>query len=581
MRDRTPPYEPAAVAGSSDERAAAFVTAANDAMIAVDGAGHITLWNDAAERLFGHSAAAVVGRSLDVIIPEAMRGEHAAGMRRIVAGEGPRLIGKPVELLAVRADGATFPIEMRLSMWREPALGFGAVIRDISERRKMEDRLHSLAEFDQLTMLPNRSLYLRRLADACTAGGATPELAVMVADIDSFAELNDAYGHARGDDLLRGIAPILKGVAQRLCGDLATVARLGPNEFGFVLPRLVDPLAAVDAADLIRDAVRWIGEQADVSLTASVGVAIAPIHGLTAGRLLANADFAMRRAKQDRGDRALLFQPQQREAYKIRQTLEAELKRAWAEERFEVFFQPQVRLSDGFVLGAEALVRWRHPERGVLRPGAFMHVLKDVRLSEEVGDFVLDTACRQAADWSRRFGRRFRIGVNLFERQLMRRDQPERITAALQATGLAAHDLELEITETVMTGSDEGSIRRIRRLRDLGVGIAFDDYGTGYASLGLLKRYPVTRLKIDRSFVREITRDRHDAAIVDLVLNLGRRFGFGVIAEGIETADQAAHLAALGCNEAQGYLFGKPMTAADFERKLFEGADPRASSRVA
>lgn len=559
-------------AGSTDarvDRAEALAASTRDAIVVADAVGRIIYWNAAAADLFGHAADVAIGQSLDIIIPPAMSGEHAAGMRRLTGGGAPRLIGKTVEVPARRADGQTISIEMRLSTWRNgPDVEFGAIIRDVSERRVASDRLHSLAHFDQLTQLPNRTLFMDRLHEALSRDDAGSPFALMIVDIDRFAEINDSRGHAKADDILSSVALALKQFAQRLDGDAATAARIGPNQFGVLLPKSCDVFAATAAADGLHNEIKSLGIDEDWAVTASIGLALAPLHGLTPGQLMANADFALRSAKRDGGDGRQLFQPGQREVARIRRDLETELKRAWAQGEFEVFYQPQIALEDNAIVGAEALLRWRHPQHGLLLPGAFLPALEGSRLAEHVGDFVVAEACRHAAKWRDANGRDFRVGVNLFERQFVRADQPRRIERALRDANLAPEALELEILETAMTGTDDTSIRRVRRLRDLGVGIAFDDYGTGYASLGLLKRYPITRLKIDRSFVRDLTTDHADEAIVELVLTLGRRFGLGVIAEGVETPAQRARLVELGCVEAQGYLFGRPMSGGDFAELL-------------
>jgi diguanylate cyclase (GGDEF)-like protein/PAS domain S-box-containing protein len=548
-----------------DARSAfSFVEASGDAMVAADAEGRITLWNRAAADLFGYPAETALGKSLDIIIPEAMRGEHAAGMRRIVEGGRPRLIGKPVELQARRADGALIPIEMRICVWLDGDRRFGAVIRDLSDRRRAEERLHGLAHFDQLTMLPNRNLFLNRLQKVLALAGPGGQITALIVDLDNFAEINDGYGYSLGDDLLCRVARELKRLTGGRSDGVSMASRMGANQFGLALAG-AGVIQAMEFAESVRRSVQEIAAQLDLVASASIGIAMAPVHGSSPGRLLANADFALRRAKQEGGDRSQLFDSRQREAFRIRRDLEAELKRAWADGEFEVFYQPQVRLADRAVVGGEALLRWRHPKSGLLLPGAFLHALKDGTLAERVGDFVLQEACRQAAAWRKTTGRPFRIGVNLFERQFIRSDQPQRVAEALEVAGLSPEELELEITETVMTGSDDASIRRVGRLRDLGVGIAFDDYGTGYASLGLLKRYPITRLKVDRSFVRDLAEEGEGkSAIVDLILALGERFGLGVIAEGVETDLQMKRLLALGCAEGQGYLFGKPMPAEGF-----------------
>ncbi|MDR4305545.1 EAL domain-containing protein [Chelatococcus sambhunathii] len=548
-----------------------FVASAADAMIVTDAKGHVVVWNTAAEALFGYSAAEVVGRPMDFVVPIAMRGEHTAGMARLASGGAPRLIGKPVRVPALRADGSTVEIELRLTTWRDKELFFGAVIREVESSRGTDDILHNLAHFDQLTMLPNRRRFLSRLGDFMASGA---EAGILMVNFDRFAEVNDRLGAEEADDLLRRAAAILKRFTLEEGGPDGFLGRLGPNEFALCLPDARDVLSVNESANKLKARLQDMRGSDGRPITASIGAAAGAAHGESAGRIIANADFAMRRAKLLGGDRCQIFQPQQREIVRVRQELEFALKSAWDRGEFEVHYQPQIRLSDGAPVGAEALLRWRHPTRGLVLPGLFMHALQDSELATLVGDFVIEDACRRAAEWGRAAGRPIRVGVNLFERQFMRADQPERVERALADAGLSPDCLELEIIETIMTSSDEASIRRVRRLRDIGVGIAFDDYGTGYASLGLLKRYPLTTLKIDRAFVRDITEDKGDRTIVELVLTLGRRFGFRVVAEGVETREQADMLRALDCEEAQGFLFGRPGPATAFAAFLNDGAAP-------
>lgn len=559
----------------------ALLAAVSDAVIAADAKGTVVFWNSAATDLFGYRPEEIMGRSLDLIIPEAMRGEHAAGMRRIAAGAPPKLLGRAVELRGLRADGATVPIEMRLSKWSGEAVYFCAVIRDISERRANEDRLHSLAHYDQLTLLPNRNLFLERVHETLAGGAEGPGAALLILDLDRFAEINDRQGSAVADALLCEVGVEVKRVGRDASEADATVARLGANQFGILLPGAQDVLAATAVADALKIALGSLAEREERGVSCSIGIAVSPSHGTTAAKLFANADYALRQAKREGGDRRRLFQPSHRDVEHMRRDLELDLRRAWNAREFEIFYQPQARLADGVVVGAEALLRWRHPTRGLLLPGVFLSAMTQTALAEHVGDFVVEEACRFAARRRAETGRPFRVGVNLFERQLLRPDQPSRIERALAESGLPPDDLELEIIETVMTGADDDSIRRVRRLRDVGVGIAFDDYGTGYASLGLLKRYPITRLKIDRSFVRDLATDRADKAIVELVLTLGRRFGFAVTAEGVETSVQAELLHALGCVEAQGWLFGRPAPASQWALGRVETSDGSAGSLVA
>ena len=281
-----------------------------------------------------------------------------------------------------------------------------------------------------------------------------------------------------------------------------------------------------------------------------------------------NADLALYQAKAEGRQCQRLFTPALRQAADRARAYENELRRGFERQEFEIFYQPQVRLSDGAVVGAEALLRWRHPEHGLLSPAAFLPALELRPLSAQVGNWVLRTACAQASMWCSGGLQSFRMGVNLFGSQFRTGDLTSKVQAALADAGLPASDLELEITENIVLNQDEGVVRSLRELRDLGMGIAFDDYGTGYASLSMLKRYPITRLKIDQSFVAGMCASAEDAAIVRAVLSLARSFGLDTIAEGVETEEQAETLHKAGCEEAQGYLYGRPMSAEELSNRF-------------
>lgn len=505
-----------------------------------------------------------------------MRSDHVSGMRRLVRGETARLIGKVLELPARRADGEVFPTEMRISAWGEgDRMVFAAVVRDASERRRAEDRLQSLAMFDQLTLLPNRTRFIERLNEALAGSGRAATL--LMIDLDRFSDLNDIEGHEIGDEILRDTALKLKRIAASFHGEGAGepgfVGRLGSNAFGLLLPGTSNLAVVFSVAESVRSALvqGCVIRDRVLKATASIGIAVAPEHGSSAVRLMANADFALRRAKAEGCDARQMFSSSHRQEVAARRALDADLRQAATHGQFELFFQPQVRLEDGALTGAEALLRWRHPTRGLLSPAQFLDVLAGSASAAGVGDWILNTACARAEQWRAALGERFRIGVNLFEAQFAREDIDTAVARALRVTGLPADSLEIEITENIFTASDDVAVARVRRLRDLGVRIAFDDFGTGYASLNLLKRYPITRLKIDRSFVRNISEAPEDEAIVDLVLSLGKRFGLDVIAEGIERLDQAEHLSRMGCREGQGFLYGRPMPAEEFSRVFVHG----------
>lgn len=429
--------------------------------------------------------------------------------------------------------------------------------------------LEQLAHFDQLTGLPNRVSLLRDIeAMLCKGPGdlARP-IAIAMLDLDSFKDVNDTLGHPVGDKLLQEVAQRLTSASHGAC-----VYRLGQDEFVLALEGCGDPLIASGVADSV---LKRLTEQFDLDghrlfITASAGIAIAPAHGSNVDDLLANAELGLFDAKSAGGRSLRLYVPTLRARAKHRRELDAELRRAYANEEFVLYFQPQVRSSDGAVTGAEALLRWQHPERGILMPGAFIDALCDSAVAIETGRWILTNACKIAASWRARDLPSIRIGVNLFPSQFRNGSLLRDVEHALSESGLPPEALELEITENVALGREERTLSSLRALRAKGVGIAFDDFGTGYASLSYLTRYPLSRIKIDRTFVQKIAAGSaaEDTAIVRSIIAMGRNLGLEVVAEGVETVAQAAFLSAEGCHEQQGFLFSKPLPADTFEAYL-------------
>ncbi len=531
-----------------------------DGIICAGGAGLITFWNAAAERLFGHSASEAIGQSLDLIVPPRMRKGHDGGLKRVAGGGQPRLVGRTIELMARRADDSEFPVELSLSMWQEEGgASFGAILRDITERRANEEQLFRLAHHDPLTELPNRAVLRRRIEPL--ASGTEPA-GLLIVDLDGFKSVNDDLGHAAGDAVLRQVAQRLLGCVR----STDTVARLGGDEFALLLQGVGDARRAGEVAGTVIQVLsRPIAiDRESISVGASVGIAIHPGDGANTDELLSSADLALYQAKNDGRYCHRAYTSCLRQAVDRARAYDNELRRAYDQREFEVFYQPQVRLSDGMLVGAEALLRWQHPADGLLTPAAFMSGLENRPISAEVGQWVLRTACAQAAAWRNVGAPGFRIGVNLFGSQFRSGDLVDRVREALVFAALPADALELEVTENIILRHDESMLGPLRRLRGDGVQIAFDDYGTGYASLSMLKRFPITRLKMDKSFVQEMCESPQDAAIVRAILYLGHSLGFSIIAEGVETEEQADLLRGKGCEEVQGYLFGRPMPAPDF-----------------
>lgn len=524
------------------------------AIYMLDPNGIVTNWNRGAQRFTGYAADEIVGQHFSRFFTEQDRADGLTDTILAIAEREERYDG---EGWRVRKDGTRFLAHVVVDTIRNDegdVLGFAKITRDISEHRKAEERLYWLAHYDQLTALPNRITLRETLDKAIQSGSAT----VLMIDLDGFKEVNDTQGHATGDVVLKAAGHRLK---ERI-GARGTVGRLGGDEFAVVLPKLSDPL---EAASICNDLIASFhapfssdGQEAFLGL--SLGIAMSPSHGDCATDLLASADFALYRAKSEPRTGYCLFQPAFRQAALARRNCDQELREAVAQGQLEMHYQPLVNLEDCGVTGAEALLRWRHPQHGLIAPDAFLHVLERGRVARPVGDWTIHEAATLARRVRASGLPSFRANVNLFAAQLRQDGLAKTVTKALEANGLPPDALELEITENIFLQEGEAMIGPLRQLRDLGVGIAFDDYGTGFASLSLLKRFPLTRLKIDRSFVRNLCSDQEDEAVVRAIVYLAESFGLEVTAEGVEREDQRQRLRELGCECAQGYLFGRPMT---------------------
>ncbi|EXJ16085.1 putative bifunctional diguanylate cyclase/phosphodiesterase [Imhoffiella purpurea] len=441
---------------------------------------------------------------------------------------------------------------------------------EIMEREKAETALREqgrslrhLADHDPLTGLPNRLLMLDRLGHAIHhAHRAGSGVAVLFLDLDHFKEINDSLGHTTGDQLLKAVSGRLLNSLRE--GD--TVARLGGDEFVVIVEDARSVADVTSIAEMILNAFNDPLEldSGDICITPSIGVSLYPEDGADTETLLRNADAAMYRAKAD-GRRAYRFYTaDMTERARERLEIETALRRALAEHELRLVFQPQIDLRSGRLMGAEVLVRWLHPTAGLLLPGRFIAVAESTGQIEQIGGWVLEEACRDLKRWERAGFGGIRLGVNVSGRQVLHGNLVETVQGALERSGCRPESLEIEITEGFLIRGPDTSRSILERIRDMGVGIAIDDFGTGYSSLSYLKQFPISRIKIDRAFVRDISLDVNDQAIVRAIIALGRSLGLKVIAEGVETAEQLALLTECGCNEAQGYLFSEPLTASVF-----------------
>ncbi len=477
----------------------------------------------------------------------------------------------------------------------EPLAGGGyvAMLEDITERRLTEARVRHMAHHDGLTDLPNRGLFAERL-DAGLArlrGESRLEdnrptlagaglVAVLFIDLDNFKDVNDTLGHATGDTLLRMVAARI-GACLRAED---TLARLGGDEFAILLEDLPD---AEQATAIARRVIEVVSEPFSLAghetlVGASIGIALCASGDEDArpASLLRQADMALYQAKARGRGRFSFFQAGLSAELERRKDMERELRRAVADGGLEVHFQPIVAVSRARIVGAEALVRWRHPRHGMIAPSEFIPLAEQAGLIHDLGAWVLRTACAEAARWGGGDGGP-RLAVNLSPEQVRQPGLIEVVTAALAETGLPADRLELEITEGVLLHDTSATLATLARLRTLGVGVSLDDFGTGFSSLSYLRRFPFSKLKIDRSFVAGMAGDAGAAAIVRAVTTLGRSLSMRVVAEGIETEEQLALLGAMGCDEVQGYLLGRPGPAAAFAAMLAQQGREGSAGGVA
>jgi diguanylate cyclase (GGDEF)-like protein/PAS domain S-box-containing protein len=550
----------------SNDTLSAVIDASPVAIVCSDLSRSIVLWSRSAERLYGYAAEETIGTPIRIVPPEG-QAESLKLYERARNGESIR----DVEAKRLRKDGSFVDVRIAAAPMFNPdgtVRGVAWAHEDITDRKRAEEQLKRLAHYDPLTGLPNRLSLQKELERLLSGDDRKRSTSVALFDLDGFKDVNDTLGHSVGDRLLIEVGARLMEAAEcRHTGD--RVFRLGGDEFVVVIPDCGDPrVVGETVAAMLKQLAEpfRINDQA-LHLGGSAGVAIAPNDGVNVDDLIANADLALYQAKSDGGRTYRLFMPILRAQAQARRGLDLELRRAFAENELEIYFQPEIRLADAAVVGAEALLRWRHPQRGILAPWAFIETLANSSIAPDVGRWIIQAACAQAAAWRAKGLPLGRIGVNLFPAQLYSELLLEGVEDALRASGLPGEALELEITENVALNY-EAAIEPLRKLCARGVKLAFDDFGTGYASLSYLTRFPLSRIKIDRSFVRNIADNAEHAAIVRSLIAMAHNLGLEVIAEGVETEAQAAFLLKEECEEAQGYLYAKPLPAAEFEQYL-------------
>jgi diguanylate cyclase (GGDEF)-like protein/PAS domain S-box-containing protein len=556
------------------ERAQVTLNSIGDAVVCTDISGNITFLNFVAEKMTGWSWQEAAGRPMAEVfkIQDAVSREPTPNPMDVAMGLD-RTVHLPSNCILVRRDGFETPIEDSVApIHNREGKATGAVIvfRDVSTARAMAAQMTHSAQHDFLTGLPNRMLLNDRVSQAIVlAPRHSKKVAVLFLDLDGFKHINDSLGHPTGDKLLQSIAKRLVSCVR----SSDTVSRQGGDEFVVLLSEMEQSEDAAISALRILQAVAEAHtiDNHDLHVTTSIGVSVFPDDGKDAETLVKNADTAMYQAKENGRQSYQFFRPVMNVRAVERQSIEENLRRALERQEFSLHYQPKIRLRTGEITGAEALLRWTHPVRGAVSPAQFIPVAEDCGLILPIGQWVLREACKQAREW---FDAGLPLGtmaVNISSMEFRDDNFLDSVFATLSETGLDPKSLELELTESVLMKRAESAASVLKTLRARGVQIAVDDFGTGYSSLSYLRKFPIDALKIDQSFVRQITSTPDDTTIVTAVISMGRSLKLRVVAEGVETREELAFLQTHLCDEAQGYYFSRPVLPQQFAMLLKSG----------
>jgi len=571
--DITPPKKSDEALRASEEKFRTLAEAAQDAIIMIDFQGLITFWNGAASRIFGSSAEEALGRKLDEWLASPRYGDNdPTGFEQLGAEDGDSPPGRMLQMDALRKDGTEVPIELSFAPMQLGTERFAiAIARDISERKLAEKKILSMARLDPLTGLFNRTTFaewVQKGVARVKRGGRG--FALQHLDLDHFKDVNDALGHPRGDALLRAVAERLRSAIR----ETDVVARLGADEFAVMQVDLNGPEDASILARKLLDVLSqtYAIDGTLIRISVSIGISVCGRDALNTESLLSYAEVALYRAKGEGRNRFRFFTESMDAEVRSRFTLAAELRDAVDQDQLFLVYQPQVDADSGRIVGLESLVRWRHPHRGVLRPGEFIGAAEHSGLIIPMGHKVLHEACEQMKQWVSAGIAPRSVSVNISAIQFKAPLELEQtIATALSETGLAPECLELELTETVLMETSFEHNDVLQRLREKGIRLAIDDFGTGFSSFDYLRRYPVSRIKMSQHFVRGSLHDPSDAAIVKAIIGLARELQMEFIAEGVETAEQLEQLRAWGCCLVQGFYFAKPISAGEIRSLLVEG----------
>jgi diguanylate cyclase (GGDEF)-like protein/PAS domain S-box-containing protein len=546
----------------SGRRYRSLVQNTSDIITLIDADGTVHYESSALEQVMGYRPEDQLGtKAFDWVHPDDMD-QALSIFAEVISTPG---LHAPIEFRAPHKDGSWRYLEHTINNLLDDPDVNGIVVtsRDITERKEFEEQLRHQAFHDSLTDLPNRALFMDRLEHALARMSRSEQcVAVLFLDLNNFKLVNDSLGHEVGDKLLIAVAERLKACSHP--GD--TVARLGGDEFALLLEDIRGKNDATHAAERVAEELGsafMLGEY-EVHTTASIGIALSASNGDQAENLLRSADMAMYQAKNKGRVYSLAADANSMPKRALKRLeLESDLRRAIKHEEFRVFYQPEVLLENGRIVGVEALVRWEHPERGLLLPDEFVPIAEETGLIVPIGQWALEAACRQARAWQQRYPAYppLVVCVNLSPRHFRRPGLVDDIVETLQNTRLEPSSLGLEITESAVMEDARSTVTTLRELAALGVQLAIDDFGTGYSSLSYLKTFPVSFLKIDRSFVDGLGEGSKDGAILEAVIGLARSLGMTAIAEGVESAEQLARLREMGCEMGQGYYFTRPLSS--------------------
>ncbi|MFA7280196.1 MAG: EAL domain-containing protein [Sterolibacterium sp.] len=529
----------------------------HDSVIAMDLAGFITQWNKGAERLFGYTAPEAIGNNILFLYVDEDQ-EVDLQLQDIFLEHG----GREMEVRRRKKSGEVFWASLTLSLLRddhgEPS-GMIGYLSDITERKRSEERINYLAYYDAITGLPNRSLMNILVDQSLVEAKRGSQLgALLFIDLNRFKPINDTLGHEVGDRLLQQVGQRFRTALRN--ADM--VARMGGDEFVAALFNITKREHAGNVAQKLLDALDApiLLDGHELSIGASIGISIFPDDGPDSATLLRYADVAMYRAKQAPQKSYAFFSPEMNQIAVGRLSIESGLRRALERGELLLHYQAKVNIETGRIIGAEALVRWNHPERGMVSPAEFIPIAEETGLIVSIGEWVLEEACSQAHTWEQRGIPPLKLAVNISARQINSK-LPHSIGALLGRHGLTPDWLELELTESMLMNNTDSVIDMMDELNAMGISLSLDDFGTGFSSLSYLKRFPIDTLKIDRSFVTGTPKDPDDCAIAGAIVGMAKQLRLNVIAEGVENREQLAFLKSLGCDEIQGFLFSRPLPA--------------------